>query len=84
VADALDAALTRGRAAYAEPLARAAADYTWSRVARPLIEILLGPAPAAPLGDGVPRRPGHTLRSAAYSTAKTALNAAGIREWPRL
>jgi glycosyltransferase involved in cell wall biosynthesis len=84
VADALDAVLIRGRAAYAEPLARAAADYTWSRAARPLIEILLGPAPAAPLGDGVPRRPGHTLRSAAYSTAKTALNAAGIREWPRL
>jgi glycosyltransferase involved in cell wall biosynthesis len=84
VADALDAVLTRGRAAYAEPLARAAADYTWSRAARPLIEILLGPAPPAPLGDGVPRRPGHTLRSAAYITAKTALNAAGIEEWPRL
>jgi glycosyltransferase involved in cell wall biosynthesis len=84
VADALDAVLARGRGAYAEPLARAAADYTWSRAARPLIELVLGPAPPAPLGHGVPRRPGHVLRSAAYSTAKSALNAAGIEEWPRL
>ena len=84
VADALDAVLARGRGAYAEPLARAAADYTWSRAARPLVELLLGPAPPAPLGDGVPRRPGHALRSAAYIAAKTALNGAGIGEWPRL
>jgi glycosyltransferase involved in cell wall biosynthesis len=70
LADALEQVLGRGRDGYAEPLARAAERRRWSVVTRPLVELVLGGTRPPRLGDGVPRRPGHALRDAAYRAVK--------------
>jgi hypothetical protein len=36
-----------------------------------------------PLGEDAPRRPGHAARDRGYRAVKGALNAAGVRDWPR-
>jgi glycosyltransferase involved in cell wall biosynthesis len=45
LAAGLERVLERGRGAYAAPLAAAAADHAWPRVAAPLVRMLRGPAP---------------------------------------
>lgn len=83
VADGLEQVLTRGRAAYADGLAAAAADHAWSRVAQPLLRWLGEPPPAR-----LPRRPferslGERARSGAYTLAAGSLAGLRIRP-PRL
>ena len=84
LADALERVLTHGRTLYGERLAAAAADYAWPRALADLVAFATatGERPV-PLGDGVPRRPGHAARDRGYRTVKGALNAAGVRDWPR-
>jgi glycosyltransferase involved in cell wall biosynthesis len=84
LADALERALTRGRAAYAEQLAAAAHDFAWPRALGDLVAFATatGERPV-PLGDDAPRRPGHAARDHGYRAVKGALNAAGVRDWPR-
>ena len=80
--------LDRGREHYAGALAAAAADLRWSRVAAPLARLAEAPgrarrsasAPAAP----VRAPPALRARDTAYIVARTALNAAGRRDWPRV
>ena len=59
----------------------------WSRVAEPLAALVAARA-AEPLGARAgrrrPRSPALRARDAAYIAAKTALNAVGLRDWPRV
>jgi hypothetical protein len=56
-------------------------------VAQPLAA-LVGAAPSESLGARAgrrrPRSPALRARDAAYISAKTALNAVGLRDWPRV
>jgi glycosyltransferase involved in cell wall biosynthesis len=75
LARALAATLERGRAAYADPLARAAADHAWPRVAEPLARWIEGPLPALPAGSP---RPGQALRAAGFRVAVGTLRTLGL------
>jgi glycosyltransferase involved in cell wall biosynthesis len=76
----LERVLERGRAAYAAPLAAAAADLAWSRVAEPLVRWIANPAPPSPPdGRRGDRRVAERLRTAAYVGAAGALAAARVR-----
>jgi glycosyltransferase involved in cell wall biosynthesis len=69
VAAAIERVLERGRDAYSEPLARAAQNYTWPRVARALLEWVGEDTPPTRLGDtrgAVRPTVAHRLRSSAY------------------
>jgi len=90
--DALAAALAhvldRGRDAYAAALEDAAAELRWSRVAAPLARLVAAPGPSEPLGARAgrrrPRSPSLRARDAAYTAARSALNAIGREDWPRV
>jgi glycosyltransferase involved in cell wall biosynthesis len=84
LARSLERVLARGRAAYGDRLTAAAADYAWPRALAELVGFATatGPRPV-PLGDDAPRRPGHAARDRGYRAVKSALNAAGVRNWPR-
>ena len=84
LAATLGRVLTHGRTMYAERLAAAARDYAWPRALSDLVAFAkaTGERPV-PLGDDAPRRPGHTARDHGYRAVKGALNAAGVRDWPR-
>jgi glycosyltransferase involved in cell wall biosynthesis len=64
VATALERVLDRGRAHYAQALARAAADHAWERVARPLVRWVCA--------DEQPARPGDAAGAGAPSAAQRA------------
>jgi len=69
VADALERVLDRGRASYAAALAELAREYTWPRVAAPLVGWIANDGPTSQPGDArgaVGVTPAHRLRSAAY------------------
>jgi glycosyltransferase involved in cell wall biosynthesis len=80
--------LDAGRESYGSRLAAAAEELRWSRVARPLAELIATDGPGASLGERAgrrrPRSAGLRARDAAYIAARTALNAAGRRDWPRV
>lgn len=92
LADALEAVLADGRASFAPALERAAAEYTWPRVAAPLVQFVTATAPTRPLGTAM-RRPwrreaGHAARTAAYAVSHRALHRAfalgrRVRDLPR-
>jgi glycosyltransferase involved in cell wall biosynthesis len=84
LAAALDHVLEQSRTLYAQRLAVAAADYVWPRALAELVAFATstGPRPV-PLGEDAPRRPGHAARDRGYRAVKRALNAAGVRDWPR-
>jgi glycosyltransferase involved in cell wall biosynthesis len=84
LAQALESVLARGREAYAEPLAAVAGEYAWPRALAELVAFATstGPRPV-PLGEDAPRSPGHVARDRGYRAVKGALNAAGVRDWPR-
>ena len=85
VAAALERVLDRGRPAYAPALARAAAAFTWPRVAEPLVRFALqGRAGPPSRGGLVRRRPLHLARGLGYRAGRTTLNAAGLKDWPQL
>ena len=84
LAAALEAVLERGRASYADAIARAATDYAWSRVSEPLIRFIAeGPLPPR-LGDGVHRPTLLSARSAAFMAAFGVMNRLGLKPWPRI
>jgi glycosyltransferase involved in cell wall biosynthesis len=87
LARAIETVLERGRGAYADGLALAAADHAWSVVAGPLRHwIASEDEPPPRLGDAPlagSRRPAHALRSATYAAARRALDTANVR-WPSL
>jgi len=84
LAAALERVLRRGRTLYAERLGAVARDYAWPRALADLVAFATadGERPV-PLGDDAPRRPGHAARAHGYRAVKGALNAAGVRDWPR-
>jgi glycosyltransferase involved in cell wall biosynthesis len=83
IAAALERVLDRGRGAYAEPLARAAADFGWSKVTAPLVRWITAPAPAAVRpATAVP--PGTLARDAAFRAGLGALGLVGLRRWRHL
>jgi glycosyltransferase involved in cell wall biosynthesis len=84
LAAALERVLGRGRDAYRDGLAAAAAELSWPRVTEPLVRALTAPARGRPLGAGVRRRPGHALRDAGFRAAIASAAAVGIRRWPSL
>jgi len=88
LATALARVLDRGRAAYADRLARAAGELRWSRVAEPLARLAAGREGSRPLGARAgrphPRSPALLARNAAYMGARTVLNALGRHDWPRV
>jgi len=81
MAGALERVLDTGRAAYADRLARVAADLTWSRVAAPLISWLAADRDPEPLGAGrgLERRPSERLRSTAYVAGARTLAPLHVR-----
>jgi glycosyltransferase involved in cell wall biosynthesis len=84
LADALEHVLEQGRAPYGERLAAAAAQYAWPRALAELVAYATDTAPPpVPFGEDAPRRPGHAARDRGYRAVKGALNAAGVRDWPR-
>ena len=80
--------LDRGRAAYADRLAAAAAELRWSRVAEPLARLAAAREGSEPLGARAgrrrPRSPALRGRDAAYVAARSVLNGVGRRDWPRV
>ena len=88
LATALAQVLDRGRAAYADRLAVAAAELRWSRVAEPLARLAAEREGSEPLGARAGRRRPHSVglrsRDAAYVAARSLLNAVGRRDWPRV
>ncbi|WP_210491580.1 glycosyltransferase [Patulibacter sp. SYSU D01012] len=81
-AAALARVLDAGRDAYAGPLGRLADRYRWDAVAEPLVDyVARDDAPAAPRRT---LRPGHAARHHGYRVARRALDAVGLRDWPRL
>jgi glycosyltransferase involved in cell wall biosynthesis len=80
--------LDSGRAAFSERLAAAAEELRWSRVAEPLAALVSADGPSASLGERAGRARPHSVglraRDASYILARTALNAAGRRDWPRV
>jgi hypothetical protein len=74
--------LDRGRAAYADGLARAAADHAWPRVTEPLVRYVT--ETAAPPLPRVLRRPTHAARDAGFRAALSGLNALGVKRTPFL
>ena len=88
IAAALERVLDAGRAAYAPALARAAEELSWPRVAEPLVRWVTAPERPPRIGDGARERlswrAGHRLRSGGYRVARTALNAVGLRDFPKL
>jgi glycosyltransferase involved in cell wall biosynthesis len=88
LAVALARVLDRGRDAYGPALAAAAAELRWSRVAEPLARLVAAPGPSEPLGARAgrrrPRSPSLRARDAAYTAARSALNAFGRQDWPRV
>jgi glycosyltransferase involved in cell wall biosynthesis len=83
LADALDRVLERGRAAYAEPLARAASDHAWSRVVEPVVRFATAPDSTGPLAGRAPAPLARTARNLGYRVARSGLNAVGATTWPR-
>jgi glycosyltransferase involved in cell wall biosynthesis len=84
-ATALERVLDRGRGSYADALRRAAGDYTWPRVAEPLVRWIEAPGPPPPrIGAGVTRRPTHAARTHAYSASVGLRNALGLERWVKL
>jgi glycosyltransferase involved in cell wall biosynthesis len=79
VASALEQVLERGRRSYAPALERAADRYRWSNVGEPLVRLANSAGPVPRLGDGVPRRAGQQLRTAAYSAVFGPLGAVRSR-----
>lgn len=88
LATALAQVLDHGRNAYAERLAAAARELRWSRVAEPLVRLAAAREGSEPLGARAGRRrvrsPGVRSRDAVYVAARSLLNAAGQRDWPRV
>jgi len=88
LAAALARVLDSGRGAYAERLAAAAGELRWSRVAAPLARLAAAREGSEPLGARAgrrrPRSPALRGRDAAYVAARSVLNAAGRRDWPRV
>lgn len=81
IATALDRVLERGRAAFAAPLARAATDYAWPRVAQPLLRWLRDEErPPHRASGSLHRRPAQQLRRAAYMAG--ARTSAALRLLP--
>jgi glycosyltransferase involved in cell wall biosynthesis len=87
LAAALARVLDAGRSSFGPALARAAEELRWSRVAEPLAA-LISAGPSSPLGVRAgrrrPRSPGLRARDLGYIAARTALNAVGARDWPRV
>ncbi len=78
LADALEQVLARGRASYADGLARVAESFAWQRGAQPLVTWAQSSELPPRLGDGAPpRRPAHVARSAAYRGARAGLAVVG-------
>ena len=73
VAAGLERVLDRGRAAYAEGLAGAAADLAWPRVVEPIVRWMDGPPPRSARGGG--GRPVERVRAAVYRAGAGALAA---------
>jgi glycosyltransferase involved in cell wall biosynthesis len=81
LATAIEHVLDHGRDAYAERLARVAAESAWPTVAEPLIRFVTSPAPPSSLGGGLPRllawRPSQRLRNGVYTAGRRGLNVLG-------
>ena len=88
LAAALERVLDRGRDAYADRLARAAADHAWPVTAEPLIRYVTSSEPPRrlreDLGSRLVTRPSQHLRTAAYRAGRFALNALGKTRRPAL
>jgi glycosyltransferase involved in cell wall biosynthesis len=81
VAAGLATVLERGKDAYSEGLRLAAEEYAWPVVSEPLVRFATSTSQAPALGSE--RQPRRSLRSTLYSAARRALNAVGLRNWPR-
>jgi glycosyltransferase involved in cell wall biosynthesis len=84
LAAALERVLDRGRDAYAARLGVVADELRWSRSTAPLVRFACDTPLPDRLGAGRRRHPAHALRDGAYRALRAPLNAAGIRDWPRL
>jgi glycosyltransferase involved in cell wall biosynthesis len=83
LASAIERVLLRGRGAYAESLAGAAAHFAWPRAAEHLVRLLDSTSPARAVGRhrraSVSRRMGPLVRAAAYRAGRRALDASTRR-----
>lgn len=77
LAAGIEQVLDRGKAAYADALARAREDHAWPRVAANLIRLVTEASPSSRdrrTAGARGRRPAHQLRAAAYRLAHRALD----------
>lgn len=82
LAAALERVLDRGRAAYAERLATAAAEHHWDRVAAPLVRFAT--ATDRPRRTAHAPHPARFARTTAFRAARSTLNAVGLGRWPKV
>ena len=86
VAAALERVLDRGRGHYAGALARARQDFTWRRVAQPLVRRMTDPALTTSVlpRHGGRARPGQIMRDVGFRAVLGAMAAVSVRRWPTL
>jgi glycosyltransferase involved in cell wall biosynthesis len=83
VAAGLENVLERGKDAYSEGLRLTAEEYSWPAVAEPLVRFVAAPSVPPRLRSERQSRSFSALRSTLYTGARRALNAVGLRNWPR-
>jgi len=82
LAMAIATVLDRGRTPFEPAFLRVAKRFTWRAVAAPLLRWLSVPPP--PRAPGRARSGGERLRRGSYLLGRSALDAIGARDWPRL
>ena len=84
VAAGLEQVLDGGKGAYAEGLRRAAAEFAWTTVSRPLVRFVTSEPDAPRLSrDRIHGRIPSALRSAGYRGVRRCLNLIGLSNWPK-
>src|SRR4051812_7334705 len=83
-AAALARVLDRGRIAYGDRLATAAAEHRWERVTEALVRFVTTTEPPHRLGAPPLAHPARWARTAGFRAARSTLNAVGLDRWPKV
>ncbi|MGI8945072.1 MAG: glycosyltransferase [Thermoleophilaceae bacterium] len=82
LATALEQVLDRGRGSFEPAFAATRGRFAWGEVSRPLARLIDAPAPPRARGRG--GGPARALRRGVYLGSRRALDAVGVRDWPRV
>jgi glycosyltransferase involved in cell wall biosynthesis len=82
MADALEDVLENGRESYATNLAAAAEQFTWPRVTDRIVRFTTAPGHPPRIRGNPLAHPARWARGAAFTSARSVLNAVGLEHWP--